>query len=35
MCWFSEWELKHNVNDFYRMIDNMVKMNSYREWKSV
>lgn len=28
MCRFSGWELKHNVNDFYRMVDNMVKMTN-------
>ena len=28
MCRFSDWELKHSVKDFYRMIDNMVKMTN-------
>lgn len=28
MCRFSDWELKHSVKDFYRMIDNMIKMTN-------
>lgn len=26
MCRFSSWELKHSVEEFYRMVDNKIRM---------